>query len=295
MRPSSMTLGDSRRPGVQGSFLRAIRIIHPFPTLLNVAATAGLAVVAWGGVPPGGLLARMLVVMLCAQSAIGIVNDCFDRELDAANKPWKPIVAGAVSPAAAVAAAAAFVATTIGVAASLGRGSLGLAALGLACGLLYDARLKRTVWSAVPYMIAIPTLPLWVWVTLDEWRPVLMWLLPLGMLIGLALHLANTVPDLDADRAQGIEGMAHRLGAGRSMALAWASYALALGLSLALAPIVRYDFLIFAPAFAAGSGLLLVSVGAYAIRRDDVSLQFGFGALGIGAAVLAAGWLGAVT
>ena len=63
--------------------LRAARVIHPFPTLLNVAATAGLAVVAARGVADGSLLARMLLLMLCAQSAIGIVNDLCDRDLHA--------------------------------------------------------------------------------------------------------------------------------------------------------------------------------------------------------------------
>ena len=78
--------------------------------------------------------------------------------------------------------------------------------LGMACGLAYDVRLKRTVFSAVPFMIAIPTLPLWVWVTLGEWHAALWWLLPLGALIGLALHLANTLPDIDDDAAHGVRG-----------------------------------------------------------------------------------------
>ena len=47
------------------------------------------------------LLARMLLVMLCAQSAIGVTNDIFDRELDAAAKPWKPLAVGLVSRRAA--------------------------------------------------------------------------------------------------------------------------------------------------------------------------------------------------
>jgi 4-hydroxybenzoate polyprenyltransferase len=275
--------------------LRALRIIHPFPTLLNVAATAGLAFVAAGGEPSASVLARMLLVMLCAQSAIGNTNDIFDRDLDAAAKPWKPIPAGIVPAPAAIAAAIALLGITIGVGATLGAGSLALAALGTGCGLIYDVRLKRTPLSAVPYMIAIPTLPLWVWLTLGEWDAVLLWVLPLGALIGLALHLANTLPDIEGDSANGVRGLAHALGARGSMFVAWAAFALALAISLALGAIVSYDVRVYVSAFGAGVACLAAGVIAYAIRRDEGALQFGFGILSIGAAILAAGWLAAVT
>jgi 4-hydroxybenzoate polyprenyltransferase len=274
--------------------LRTARIIHPFPTLLNVAATAALACVAARGVPPGGMFARMLVVMLSAQSAIGVTNDYFDRDLDAVTKPWKPVAAGLVTPAAALGAAALLIVASAALAGTLGPGSFGLAMLGLACGLAYDARLKRTAFSAVPYMVAIPALPLWVWLTLGEWRDALWWLLPMGALIGLALHLANTLPDIDGDRAHGVSGLAHRLGARRSMYAGWASFGAALGLSALLAPFLAYDLRVYVPAAAVGTACLAASVGLYVLRRDAAALQFGFGALGVGAAVLAAGWLAAV-
>jgi 4-hydroxybenzoate polyprenyltransferase len=273
---------------------RAARIIHPFPTLLNVTATAALACVAVRGVPAAGVLARMLVLMLCVQSAIGITNDCFDRGLDAVTKPWKPIAAGLVSPAVAAVVAVGLTVVSAAIALTLGLGSFALVMLGLACGLAYDARLKRTLFSAVPYMVAIPTLPLWVWLTLGEWEDALWWLLPLGALIGFALHLANTLPDIDGDRAQGVSGFAHRLGARRSMYAGWASFGAALGLSTLLAPFLAYDLRVYLPAAAVGVACLAASVGLYLLRRDAASLQFGFGALGVGAAVLAAGWLGAV-
>lgn len=273
---------------------RAFRLIHPFPTLLNVAATAGLAFVAAGGDPPGSVLLRMLLLMFCAQSAIGITNDLFDRELDAATKPWKPLVTGAVSPRQAQVLASGLAAATVALAATLGAWSLTLAALGLACGLAYDVRLKRTLLSAVPFMVAIPTLPLWVWVTLGEWRQDLWWLLPLGALLGLALHLVNTLPDIEGDAAHGVRGLAHALGAPASGAVAWTSYVAAIMLSLAIAPIVGYDWRIYAPVAAFGVGCLVAGAAAFAVRRDEFALQLGFGALGIGAAVLAVGWLAAL-
>jgi 4-hydroxybenzoate polyprenyltransferase len=299
MRTPVLTLpvAPPRAPAPHGAarWLRAARIVHPFPTLLNVAATAALACVAARGVLEASLLIRMLLVMLLAQSAIGVANDYCDRALDAAAKPWKPIAAGLMAPRTALAASCALVAAAALAAATLGAGGFALAMLGMSCGIAYDVRLKRSIFSAVPYMIAIPVLPLWVWTVLGAWQDALWWLLPLGALIGLALHLANTLPDIDADAAHDVRGLAHRLGARGSMIAAWAAFAAALALSAAIAPLVRYDAAVYMPAASFGAACLAVSIAAYARRRDGAALQFGFGVLGIGAAALATGWLAAVT
>ena len=277
-----------------GRVLRAARIIHPFPTLLNVAATFGLAFVASRGVPDLPLLSRMLLLMLCAQGAIGVANDYFDRDLDARSKPWKPVAGGLISARSAAALALALSGVSVALAETLDVGGFLLALLGLACGLAYDARLKRTVFSAAPYMVAIPTLPLWVWLTLGAWRPVLWWLLPVGALIGLALHLQNTVADIEDDAAAGVLGLAHRLGAAWSMRIGWAVFGLALAITAGLVPAVSYDLRWYVPAAVVAALCLAASIAAYASRRDAAALQLGFGLLGIGSAVLATGWLAAV-
>lgn len=277
------------------SFVRAARIIHPFPTLLNAAATAGLAFVAVRGIPDGFVLGRMIAVMLCAQSAIGVANDYFDRDLDAGSKPWKPVVSGLVSATAAAVLASVFAILAAVLAVTLGVAGFLLAMLGMSCGLAYDARLKRTALSAVPFAIAIPTLPIWVWLTLDEWQPVLWWLLPLGALIGLALHLANTLPDIEDDVAHGIAGLAHRLGVRRSMFLAWASFASALVLSMAPAKFAPYDMRVYAPTVTVGALALAGSALAFVIGRNEFALRLGFSALALASSVLAVGWLAAVT
>jgi len=41
---------------------------------------------------------------------------------------------------------------------------------GMACGLAYDLGLKRTRFSVVPYLIALPLLPLWVWTALGRFH-----------------------------------------------------------------------------------------------------------------------------
>jgi hypothetical protein len=57
MRPA-IGLTETQRAGPPSAaprLLRALRIVHPFPTLLNVAATAALAFVAARGAPMEGL------------------------------------------------------------------------------------------------------------------------------------------------------------------------------------------------------------------------------------------------
>jgi 4-hydroxybenzoate polyprenyltransferase len=274
--------------------ITAFRIIHPFPTLLNVAATAGLAAVAVGGMPDGARLARMLLMMLFVQSTIGIVNDLFDRDLDARTKPWKPLSSGVISPGMGVALAGACAAASVVLAATLGAGGFALGLLGLACGLSYDAGLKRTSLSAAPLMIAIPTLPLWVWVSLDRWDAVLWWIVPLGALIGLSLHLANTLPDVESDAAHGVRGFAHRIGQHAAKLLAWASFGAALALAVAIMPVVDYDLRILTPTLAAGVVTLAASV-ALGIDGQSTRLQLAFGVMGVGAATAAVGWLAAAT
>ena len=281
-------------PAAMPRWLRAARVIHPFPTLLNVAATAGLAFVAAEGAPDGSTLARMLAVMLLAQSAIGVTNDIFDRDLDAAAKPWKPIPSGAVSLRTAAGLALAFMAGAVIFASTLGVASFALAMLGMCCGLAYDVRLKRTLLSAVPFMLAIPTLPSWIWVTLDEWEDVLWWLWPIGALMVLAIHLANTLPDIDDDVRHGVRGMPHYLGAGRSRALSWAAFAIALGLAAIVGVAADADDALLVIALAVGAFALAAAIGTYSVRRDGLADQVGFGLMGIGAAVAATGWLAAV-
>ena len=46
-------------------------------------------------------------------------------------------------------------------------------------GFLYSARLKRTGWSWLPYAVAYPIVPLWVWVSLGVFRFEMLLIYPL--------------------------------------------------------------------------------------------------------------------
>ena len=274
--------------------LGASRIIHPFPTSLNVVATMALAVIAVDSVPDALTLVRLASAMFFAQAAIGALNDYYDRELDARTKPAKPIVRGLVAPGAALVVTAGCVLAAGAITATFGPLSVAAGAAGLAAGLAYDARLKRSVASALPFMVALPALPFWIWVSLDRFQHELWWLLPFAPLAGLAVHLSNTLPDLESDARAGVRGLAHALGRRVSLALAWGSLAVALAFAAALGAHLDYDWPRFLLGAIPAALLLGLAVSAYALRPGRDALQVGFGLIGIATAALAAGWLAAV-
>jgi 4-hydroxybenzoate polyprenyltransferase len=124
--------------GAAGRWLQALRIIHPFPTVMNVAATGGLALIATRGGASLASVAHLMLAMLAVQACIGTVNDLTDRELDAASKPSKPLVQGALSVNAARRLSAATFVTAVFLSAGFGVGSWLLSMAGLGCGLAYD-------------------------------------------------------------------------------------------------------------------------------------------------------------
>ena len=54
-------------------------------------------------------------------------------------------------------------------------------ALGAGMGFLYSARLKRSALSWLPYAIAYPIVPLWVWVSLGKFRPEMLLVYPVAI------------------------------------------------------------------------------------------------------------------
>lgn len=152
--------------------------------------------------------------MLCFQFAIGLANDIVDAPDDAKAKPWKAIPRGVLSRQAAVVAAAGFACVGLVVTSGLPFLAWLVGMAGLACGLVYDVQLKRTALSWLPLSVALPLVPVWVFTAFEAWDHLLWWVLPLGALLGLALHLANQLPDLQDEK--GAKGTAHRLGARQS-------------------------------------------------------------------------------
>jgi hypothetical protein len=162
---------------------------------------------------------------------------------------------------------------------------------GLAAGVAYDLWLKRTPFSAVTYAIALPLVPLWVWTALGQGNPALLAVLPVGILLGFGLQLANALPDAAGDAAGGVRGTLQWLGATRGRIVAWLSFGTALVLAAALAPVFHLRPMPLLVCWLGAGGLLIVAVAMYLRRPTPRALQLGWTLLALGAGLLAAGWL----
>jgi 4-hydroxybenzoate polyprenyltransferase len=270
------------------------RLLHPLPSLMTVLAAGAFVLLAARGLPPLGLLLHLLAIETAMQFSISAFNDYFDRHIDA-GRGEKPVATGAIAPRVAWVLGAALGLAAILLALPLGVWVTVLSAIGLSGGLLYDAGLKYTALSWLPFSIAFPTLPLWAWAGVhpDGDLPVrLWWVVPVAGVLVLGIHLADTIPDIARDTEAGVRGLAHRLGLRRSVALCWGAFGGAMLLTLVLWGIIPYRVEWYLPGLTVSGVLLLAGVLIYLkepARVKTMSLL-----LEMGAIVLAVGWLGAI-
>ncbi|MEU9175685.1 UbiA family prenyltransferase [Streptomyces sp. NPDC048550] len=190
---------------------------HPLPAAAVTLFAAALAA-AVGRSLPGAALT--VAAVAAGQLSVGWCNDRVDLGRDlATDRRDKPLVRGAVRPAAVTAAA--LTALLLCVPLSLACGWLaGCAHLcGVAAAWAYNLRLKGTAVSWLPYALAFGLLPAFVTLGLPgaPWPP--WWLTAAAALLGAGAHFANVLPDIDDDLATGVVGLPHRLGARRSAAV----------------------------------------------------------------------------
>jgi 4-hydroxybenzoate polyprenyltransferase len=229
------------------------RASHFPPTVAVTAIATALAVAVGRGL--AGSVAVLLAV-LAGQLSVGWSNDYLDRERDRrARRLDKPVVAGTVS--ARTVGAAALVAVIACVPLSFLSGwraaIVHLGAVGLAWA--YNAGLKNTVISVVPYVVAFGALPVFVTLGLPGHPMPPWWAIAAAALLGGGAHFVNTLPDLADDEQTGIRGLPHRCGPGASLVIA--------AVLLAAAVVI----LTVAPAGAPGAlevALLVSALGAVA-------------------------------
>jgi 4-hydroxybenzoate polyprenyltransferase len=194
---------------------------HLAPVLVVELATAAFAFIAWGGVPPARLLGLLLLAMLGGQLAIGATNELVDVPFDTVGKPWKPLPSGDVSIRGARAVVVIGLIMMVAFGWRFGILAFGLLAAGTGLGIAYDLWFKRTVWSWLPYFLALPLLPIWVFASLGKPEPRLLLLYPLGALATVGVHLAQALPDVAIDRAAGLPTATSRLGRRGTFVVAW--------------------------------------------------------------------------
>lgn len=191
--------------------LRALALATHLGPTVAVTTVATLLAVAAG--LPEGRVALVCVAVLAGQASIGWSNDWLDADRDrAVARADKPVVQGAVEPGQL--RSAALIAAALAVVLSLLLGVVpGLLLLVLvASGWAYNAGLKHTAVSVVPYMTGFGALPAGVVAAAPGGPAAPWWLVTAGGALGAAAHFANVAPDLEDDLATGVRGLPHRLG-----------------------------------------------------------------------------------
>ena len=266
----------------------AIRLIHPFPSLLDGLVVAGIAIVATGEWPTA---VRLGISMTALQASIGSLNDLVDAPTDAGRKPGKPIPANLVALPAAKAMVVGAAGLGIASAVPSGLALVALAAVVLGIGYGYDLLAKGTAWSWLPFAVGIPLLPLYGWLgaagTVPGWFTAL---LPMAVLAGTALAIANASADVERDLAAGIGSIATHLGLERAW---WADLGLVLAaLALAVGWLAMAGHLQGAAGSLVALGTPLVGIGLALSRGSAADLrERGWQVQAIGIAVIGTGWV----
>ncbi|WP_285136117.1 UbiA family prenyltransferase [Microbacterium sp. lyk4-40-TSB-66] len=203
------------RAGVVGALWEST---HPGPTLVVTVLSLALGIAA--GVDPGRLV-LLVAAVFAGQVSVGLSNDAIDGARDAAvGRTDKPIAGGAVTAGRALAVAVGAVVVALALSVPLGPGLVAAHAIALASAWAYNAGLKSTPLSIVPFLVSFGLFPSFA--TLSTAAPALaaVWATVAGAALGAAVHLTNVVRDLDDDRRTGVRGLPHRLGARASVVLA---------------------------------------------------------------------------
>ncbi|MET0734120.1 MAG: UbiA family prenyltransferase [Microbacterium sp.] len=211
--------GADDPPPARRSAVRALwGSSHPGPSVVVTLVAVALGIAS--GLEPWriGLLA---IAILLGQLSVGISNDAIDARRDrAVGRTDKPIARGDVSvPAAWIAASVALVLALV--LSCLLSWQMALAHLvALASAWSYNAGLKSTPFSVVPFVVSFGLLPSLVTLSAADPRPAAAWAWAAGASLGVAIHLTNVLPDLDDDARTGVRGLPHRLGRRASAVIA---------------------------------------------------------------------------
>ena len=214
---------------------------HPGP---GVAVSAIAVILGIGiGLEPWRLVLLGLA-FLANQASVGLSNDWIDAERDrAVGRTDKPVADGRISAAAV--RAAAFVTAGLAILLTLPLGwpaTLAHTAF-IASAWAYNALLKSTPASVLPYIVSFGLLPLVVTLALPQPTAASPWAMLAGALLGVSAHFANVLPDLRDDAATGIRGLPHRVGrraTGLIIAVALAGASTAIVVGPGPAPLYQY-------------------------------------------------------
>jgi len=193
------------------------RASHFGPTVLVVSVTFLLSLSQFSFLKSF----EIAIAILAGQFVVGWSNDLIDYPLDkAAARSNKPLVSGKISQSLLkkyilLAATSALVFSLLG---PLGIKGTAIHLLGLLSATFYNLKLKRNIFSPLPYVFSFGAMPWAVYVAAGKHPPVRIYL---GFaLFATAFHFLNVLKDLDFDIAQGVLGLPQRIGRKASIAVA---------------------------------------------------------------------------
>lgn len=233
-----------------GHLAGLFRLAHPLPTMLNAMIAAALTATAGGTSREAALAA---ITMLGIHSSIGAMNDLLDQTGDA-GRAEKPLVSGAVTSREARAMVVIGVTAGLAAASALSPTSAAVAAAGAALGYLYNAGIKFTALSFLPFALGVALIPVFAWSAAGVPLPdAIAALCLIALPGGSALALQNALADRELDTSVGANGAVVRLGHRRTILLIVLLHGLTYLLLLVNAPPTT------SPPLLATGGLLLVA------------------------------------
>ncbi|KAF2420937.1 UbiA family prenyltransferase [Microbacterium sp. B35-30] len=194
--------------------MRTVRALwgssHPGPTLVVTVLALALGIAT-------GLdlwcIALLTASVFAGQLSVGISNDAFDAARDReVGRTDKPLARGDVTVGVAWAAALVLLVLALALSVPLGWRMLAAHALALGSAWAYNAGLKSTPWSIVPFLVSFGIFPSLATLSAPDPTFAAGWAWIAGAALGAAVHLTNVLPDLDDDARTGVRGLPHRLG-----------------------------------------------------------------------------------
>ncbi len=284
-RNGSTGMTPSRMHIVRGYVL----LPHVVPIIAVLMATGAFALIAERGWPGAWTMACLLGAMLGGQLAVGAMNELVDAELDARSKPYKPIPAGLVSRRGALGMVGGGLVMMAGFSLAFSLPAFLLCAFGNGIGIAYSLWFKRTIWSWLPYVVAIPLIPVWVWTALDEVPLRMLGVLPMAIPAVVSLQIAQSLPDVASDRAAGVRTLAVAMGEERARRWCWGLMGMSLIAAAATAPLFTERPASLWGACTVSAGLVLLNGLVW--RRDaNRGVMSCFPCMAAAAIVLGAGW-----
>jgi 4-hydroxybenzoate polyprenyltransferase len=230
--------------------------------------------------------------MTSLQFSIGALNDIVDAPADA-GRVQKPIPAGLIGPHSAAGVAVLAGLVGLALAAPSGAALVVLALVVLAIGAAYDLVAKGTAWSWVPFAIGIPILPVYGWFgATGSFPPFAAVLIVMAALAGAGLAIANARADLDTDAEAATSSVATALGPAKS----WSANALLMVAAMAIGIVtLGGSGFTVVPWTLLSAGIGIVVAGLALGRRAERRARLrSWEAQAVGAALAAAGWIGAM-